>query len=333
MAKALNIEGLNCHESALEGVKLVLRSRMEEMCALREKALDWSDIAGVHDMRVASRRLRSALRDFLPLLPKRIPRKRLKALAGALGAVRDEDVAIDALDKLRASAKRDVAAGIEQLIEERRSRRDRARAILKEAISAESLNKLKAKFITSLEEKTAKAKAGRAGKRVEKSFRDAGREVILSRSNELCSMSVSLYQPFEIEPLHRMRIAAKRLRYAIELFTQCWPERIASFAEEIAKVQKSLGELHDCDVWIADLGARLVKLNRMHFPDKEVTVETHTHEGQAAIWLLRHFMIERTKHYRDALTRWHEWEMSGFFSSLQETLDSKNWQSIDSAIS
>ena len=54
-------------------------------------------------MRVASRRLRSALRDFLPYLRKRglsSVQKRLRNIADALGEVRDHDVAIMALEEL-----------------------------------------------------------------------------------------------------------------------------------------------------------------------------------------------------------------------------------------
>src|SRR3712207_5223848 len=97
MAKAREIEGLDCGGAAGDGVRLVLRTRLEEMCGWRAAALDWGDPEGVHDMRVASRRLRSALRDFSPYLRRRQFRRArgdLKNLAAALGLVRDEDVAI-----------------------------------------------------------------------------------------------------------------------------------------------------------------------------------------------------------------------------------------------
>ena len=38
---------------------------------------------------------------------------------------------------------------------------------------------------------------------------------------------------------------------------------------------------------------------------------------EAVVWLLDHFVRERTKHYGDALARWHGWEMEGFFDHLQ----------------
>ncbi|MFN2390604.1 MAG: CHAD domain-containing protein [Pyrinomonadaceae bacterium] len=71
MAKAKEITGLDCAASAMEWAAEVLRVRFDEVVNLRDSALDFSDIEGVHSMRVATRRLRSALRDFTPLMDKR----------------------------------------------------------------------------------------------------------------------------------------------------------------------------------------------------------------------------------------------------------------------
>jgi len=121
MAKAKEITGLDCAGGALEWAAEVLRVRFDEIIDLRGAALDFSDIEGVHGMRVATRRLRSALRDFMPLMNKR-PSKRirreLKQIADALGAVRDQDVAIVALEDLRAGAENElIKAGIERFLQ------------------------------------------------------------------------------------------------------------------------------------------------------------------------------------------------------------------------
>jgi hypothetical protein len=98
------------------------------MFDLRATALRWEDIEGVHRMRVASRRLRSALRDFDDFIEGRgVPHRRLIDVAGALGEVRDQDVAIAALEKVRKKASGDVAEGIGLLIGERDALRARAR--------------------------------------------------------------------------------------------------------------------------------------------------------------------------------------------------------------
>ncbi|HEV2761563.1 MAG TPA: CHAD domain-containing protein, partial [Pyrinomonadaceae bacterium] len=146
-------------------------------------------------------------------------------------------------------------------------------------------------------------------------FVRAGREIVQARSAELRQLSASLYRPFDTEPLHRMRIAAKRLRYAVELYGQCFGERLRPFARKIAGLQKSLGELHDCDVWIEDLGARLAGRRDA----------SHVGTGpnrRAAIWLLQHFVNERTRHYTDALSCWQGCEREDFFAHLIAAFDS-----------
>jgi CHAD domain-containing protein len=325
MATAEEFKSFDCEAGALEGIRFVLHGQLGEMCDLRAAALEWEDIEGVHRMRVASRRLRSALRDFEEFLDSRgIPQRRLREVAGALGEVRDQDVAIVALEEVRSKAGGDVAEGIEQFINERSARRVHARARLQPVIAGASLSELQQKFILRLKRAGGGVRRKKEGKRVRSttkvvSFRQAGRQVIESRLAELHQLSNSLHHPFDVEPLHRMRIAAKRLRYALELFAPCWGGRLSSCSREVAELQTALGELRDCDIWIADLGARLDR----HRDEAEGTDEqiANSQIRQAAIWLLNHFTKERGKYFRRALARWHKWETGGFFGRMSELLE------------
>lgn len=320
MAKAREIEGLDCGGDASYNLALILRTRLEEMCELKEKALDWTDIEGVHDMRVASRRLRSILRDFAPYFNERkAPRKLLREIARALGEVRDEDVAIVALKRLRHKVGDRAVAGIKELIEERRRRRDAARENLQLAINDEAIGELQEKFDAWLQAaQTNREKSDKEESPAGLTFKEMGREVILSQYGELHDLSRSLFSPFDVEPLHDMRIAAKRLRYSLELFSPCFREELRQLAKEIAELQSSLGELHDCDVWIDDLGKRL-KARERAAASGSVSGEQSA-EDASDFWLLQHFVIERTKHYDDALTRWAEWKATGFYTKLNEYL-------------
>ncbi len=322
--KAKEITGLDCDARAADGIGHVLRARLEEMSELRAAALDWSDIEGVHDMRVASRRLRSALRDFRPFLKWRKLRRageELKEVADALGHVRDEDVAIAALEKLAAEAPADISNGIEQFAAARGARREKARAALLDVITEERLAALNARFAESLEA-ALKPKRGKKDENdaIKQSFRRAGCLIVEARMQELRDLSASLYRPFESEPLHRMRIASKRLRYAIELFAQCWGEQITPFSKEVSELQTSLGELHDCDVWIEEFGALLAKKGDNNSETSDVS-GAEEKERRAAVWLLRHFTKARTNHYRDALARWLDWETSDFFVRLKAIIE------------
>lgn len=334
MAKAKQIEGLNCEAEALSGIRLVLRTRLGEMCDLRGAALDWKDIEGVHDMRVASRRLRSAVKDFSGYLggKKSVPRRRLKEVADALGDVRDQDVAIEALEKLRAEAGADgvvmgaeVSAGIGHLVEERAALRHAARVRLVLIVAERPLAKLRGKFLARLDHvgEDGGTKEGRRGRGAGKavSFRQAGRKIIAARVADLQDLSNSLHHPFDSEPLHDMRIAAKRLRYAMELFAPCWGGTLKSYAHDVSELQSSLGELRDCDTWIDDLGARLDR-NRPSPANGRTSAANKREElRRAAVWLLDHFTKERGKHFRHALARWEEWETTDFFARLDSILD------------
>jgi len=333
MATAKEIAGLDCEAGALEGVRLVLRARLGEMYDLRAAALNWEDIEGVHGMRVASRRLRSALKDFGDFVGgKGVAQKRLREVAGVLGEVRDEDVAIAALEKVGAKAGTDVAAGLALLVDERRARREKAREKLKGIVAETPLAELQQKFLSRLDKAgTLDEKPGkRRGAARAVSFRQAGREVVLARLDDLQSLSDSLHHPFDVEPIHQMRIAAKRLRYAMELFAPCWGGRLAPCADEVSEMQAALGELHDCDIWIEDLGARL---DRHRDEAANADAEKSAAQAQvrkAAVWLLHHFTKERGKHFRRALARWDKWETTGFFERLASFLNEAQTRKSDS---
>ncbi|HZI17378.1 MAG TPA: CHAD domain-containing protein [Pyrinomonadaceae bacterium] len=311
MAKAKKIEGLDCGADAAAGVRLVLVSRFDEMAEYRAAALDSADAEGVHDMRVASRRLRSALRDFRPHVrrPSRLERVRgeLKKLARALGAVRDEDVATAALLKLSAEAPAEARGAVEALTEERRRRREHGQRELLEALSAEAVGRLRERFVRAVEEACRPARVKKGGGGEEESretFAGAGRAVVARSWDELRELSTSLYRPLKTRRLHRMRIAAKRLRYSLELFTACWGAGAHELASELSELQDALGALHDCDEWIEEVGARLARSSGDGDADSG--------ERAGLVWLLDHFAAERAASYREALRIWHEWERQGF---------------------
>jgi CHAD domain-containing protein len=303
MAKPKEIEGLDCGAPASGAAALVLRERFDEMMEFRAPALDFSDIEGVHDMRVAARRLRSALRDFAPLFTEDSfsgVRAAIKDVADALGEVRDRDVEIEALKRFRERAENDgVKKGIEKLIRARRAERGRARQELKKILSARAAADLR------------KAFAAAAGEAVEreipgKDFSQFGRETVRARLEEFCERSASLYSPFRTKRLHKLRIYAKRLRYAIQLYEPCLDKKAQSFAKEIARMQDFLGGVHDADERIESLGAA--------FP------ETPKSARETAFWLLGEFVRERHENYLGALELWREWQARDFAGKLRKLI-------------
>lgn len=303
MAKAKRIRGLRCDAPATVGIRQVLLTRFGELQSWRDAALDWTDPEGVHSMRVASRRLRSALRDFTPYVHKRrlsSSMKQLKKVAGALGDVRDHDVAMIALEDLKTQAPAELTAALDKFIEARASVRDQARTELTAAIDLAELKHLEAKFVAAVDE--AIAVANRPKKHTHDkpplAFAEMSRSIILDRLKEFEKRSEGLFKPFDVDALHDMRITVKRLRYALELFSKCWPRIVGAQARRAARIQNSLGELHDCDVWIASLGKQIIRARKQK--EKQLIA--------VLLWLLHHFVRQRTRHLHRTFARWREWE-------------------------
>jgi CHAD domain-containing protein len=117
----------------------ILRVRADEMAAEAGGVLDTGDIERVHDMRVATRRLRAVLEIFAPALPKaerKAVLRDVKALADALGARRDPDVQIEAMEAFAAAAPDDVTPGAELLIARLRERQAAGNEALAAALEA-----------------------------------------------------------------------------------------------------------------------------------------------------------------------------------------------------
>lgn len=330
--KKEEVRGLDCEGDALHNVRRIITERLARTFSYREAALNWDDPEGVHDMRVASRRLRSAVRDFAPYLglaPRmEAARARLKGLADDLGEVRDADVLIEALEEYAAEAPPEVAPGIELIAGQVRARREGARERLASALAEESLTNLRREFDDALEESASPASDGGDAVAVEScavvyDFRSVACDVVSRRWREVLERSPAVYRPFKTKKLHKLRISAKRLRYALELLSPCFGGSLAPFAKEATKLQKELGELHDRDALISRLSdllrGKLVREVASGGEEGEVGVElsrTRGDERGAAVWLMQRVVKERTKYYRKALKRWQAWEQDEFGARL-----------------
>src|SRR4051795_2638566 len=172
MAKARDIPGLHASMPFAQAAAATVAVRAEELFEHAEGVLDTSDIERVHDMRVASRRLRAVLEIYAPCFPKdqfRALLKEVKALADALGARRDPDVLLDRLATLEAVLPKADAPGIEAFAAPVRTEQERGNATLAQALEhAEStalrdrLRLLAASAVEPEPPPEADAEAGRA---------------------------------------------------------------------------------------------------------------------------------------------------------------------------
>lgn len=136
---------LDCEGSFSEAAARVVRVRSKEVFAHSEGVLDLDDVERVHDMRVATRRLRAALEIFEPCFPRKRHRralKRVKALADALGERRDADVEIALFEGLADEAAETDRGALDDLIAELRTRQAEANEALVPYVAPKRLKKL-----------------------------------------------------------------------------------------------------------------------------------------------------------------------------------------------
>jgi CHAD domain-containing protein len=225
-----------------------LDSLMSEIKGVKEE----DDIESVHRMRVASRRLRSALVLFGECFDEEDVKKWNRAIRSVtrdLGEARDLDVQIaflkefvDAHENLPSLA--DLKGELE---EQREGAQPRIVSGLEKLERKGALEDMRRTYEEIRNAPRCSAPYGT----MERAFHH-----ISVRLDDLLSLQDCVHQPDSKERHHQMRIAAKRLRYTMEAFVALYGESLQERIAIVKDLQDRLGELHDCDVWVDMLHAR-----------------------------------------------------------------------------
>jgi CHAD domain-containing protein len=150
MAKARPIPGIGPELPMREAAARTIAVRTEEVFEHAAGVLDTSDIERVHDMRVATRRLRAALEVFESCFPKREFKRTLrdvKRLADALGMRRDPDVALAMIDGIGAKLSSSDRAGIRSFEGELRGDQSTGNRELEIALAEATATQLESRLI------------------------------------------------------------------------------------------------------------------------------------------------------------------------------------------
>lgn len=214
-----------------------------------------SDPEGVHQARVATRRLRSDLRTFGPLLDddwRKRTRAELARLTDALGAVRDTDVLAIHLDAAihTIGVEPDPAASILDVVREQNVSARRAMiAVLDDDHTATFLAEL---HEAAIDPPTTLTALGRAERRLLPLVRRPWRQ--------LARAVARLGSEPEATELHQVRLLAKRARYASDTVTAVFGRDARRFGKAVGQIQSVLGDMNDAEVavaWLRREGAEL----------------------------------------------------------------------------
>ena len=197
---------------------------------------------GVHQARVASRRLREAV----PVLAEGLhgskagkALKKLRRLTQALGGVRELDVTLHLVDQLR--HRKDVPG--EALAEVRAhviAERERRRTVMHERLAGVNVPKL--------ERRLESVRQALIAPGPDHHWRTALAVKLATRARRLDKAMTHAGQVYAPEALHQVRIAAKKLRYALEIANESKAAPCISTLRLIKRVQDALGRLHDLQV-------------------------------------------------------------------------------------
>jgi hypothetical protein len=94
----------------------------------------------------------------------------------------------------------------------------------------------------------------------EGSLADNAERIVRTRLDELYSFTPKALNPKRVKALHDMRIAAKRLRYVLEVTSFCFGDYAGTATKRAKELQDLLGEIHDCDEMLPRVRAALDEL-------------------------------------------------------------------------
>jgi CHAD domain-containing protein len=278
------------------------------------------NIEDIHDIRVASRRVRTCLtifEDFFPTKKFKTWSREIKGITNAYGAVRDLDVQIELLDriyskvsdpKLRPGLRR---VGL-RLKQQRRKKQENTNKVTQIVIESPTLTEIKNWCTENLNAET-------VDRHHNQILYQLGYKNIQHHLDEFLFFEVFIFDPARVKELHQMRIAAKRLRYSLEVFSELYTRK-SDFALDITRQsQEYLGQIHDADVWISFLPEFMEReQNKINSFYGYGSPFTRLKPGIE--YLIKNRQEERRKLYKKFLQDWQKWKLKETWLNLRKVI-------------
>jgi CHAD domain-containing protein len=241
--------------------------------------------------------------------------KEIRKLTKGLGRARDKDVQVGFLcGVLQTLENPDHCPGIAQVMVRLQRKRDALQSKVVAAVdrleTSGALDHLKSTMKGTVEEmlrRRVPIYSETVARRTE--------DFITLAIEEFLQYQSSLDDPQDIERHHAMRIAAKQLRYTMELCKRAYDGRLDEPIATVKQLQTLLGDLHDCDVWVEHLGKLLDKERRR-------VIRCYGHEDPLAriaagvVWLQDDRRQRREQLFAELVRRWQDLGRDHFWDNL-----------------
>lgn len=243
--------GLKPTDTMAEAGRKVLGFHFAHMLKHESGARLGEDIEALHDMRVATRRMRAALRVFGSAFTnkkhKRLT-KGLQATGRALGPVRDLDVLLEKLAHYRQELPPESdRPGLTPLLNGWDSQRQAARSKMLAYLDSQEYFRFKQYLLKFVKTKDFGTRPQPRGVPVADQLQYIVPRLIYSRYEEVGAYE-PLLQNASVETLHQLRLTFKAFRYTLEFFQELLGKEVQAVISEVKAMQDHLGALNDAEV-------------------------------------------------------------------------------------
>jgi len=162
--------------------------------------------------------------------------------------------------------------------------------------------------------------------------------IIAARLDDMYRYAPYVEDPANIEEIHNLRIAAKRLRYTLEMFRFAYPPELKALISEVKKIQSAIGDMRDADIMVETVlnllddraQARAERLRNIAMSSERGTIAQRKQRVGEAIsaptvqrddiayyTLVAHKADVSQASYRKFLVAWREMQDSDFYGRLR----------------
>jgi CHAD domain-containing protein len=287
MAKPTQVEGLGPQTPVSKAGFELLSARLSDVRQYEGKIKGRPARKVVHDMRVATRRLRAAVHLFGNQKLRRYERQ-VKVLQDALGEVRDTQLQLQWLRshaRGRRPALRPITHELQRkLLTSARGLRGRVSQWRNETAPA---------FSKALGSVRSRGRLG--GKRM--------RRHLSKKLTQVIPRLEAFNDSTDPTAIHGLRIALKKLRYDVELLEAAFPAYAGHALSVLAPLQGELGSVHDEDVWLELLTRLAARASKRSQPEIEALLGELLESRQAEVkqlseriaWLVSHRIPDRLR--------------------------------------
>jgi CHAD domain-containing protein len=279
-----------------------------------------SNIEDIHDLRVSSRRIRTVLDVFSEYLPnKKIKswENDIRTITKSFGSVRDLDVQIDLINEVYKSTEDNkIRSGLRRIRLRLKQKRQQKQANTKKTtriiLDSASIVEMNTWGETALDNSDSEMFFS------SELFR-LGYRQIQTRLDEFLFYEVFIFDPDRVKELHQMRISAKQLRYALEVFSDLYKQE-TDFALDIARqAQEYLGNIHDSDMWI-DFLTGFMNKEMKRIKDFYGYSSPYNRIKPGIEYLINNRKRERNRLYKNFLKDWKDWKFKETWLNLRKII-------------